>query len=625
MTTKGNFKRAYFTILLLNVTCTVFAGYDYLCSVGSIYQIPCQQLQEAHKISEGVFQKTRYTPVADDAPYLIEPKTHRIWFTSPTSPQEIPVDRLVFYEKSLQFYAGKPFEHHFWCNDKALIPHSIATIQNFTAPVTIHEIGELKDKFYTWHLFQKLLGNNLFAFAADLAKQEILVHEGGLCADIGAEQLHDLDPYFKKYIRIHPISRWGFDKHILAAQKNSPFFKRSLQLIIPLMGDVASKRIHIPSSATHWFFKTDMWRLLMKLEKEQLPAIGYLYDGENYQWHGLKSWFQQASQVSVWYINNTLACDSCLESHHNLIEEIFLSKRNESEYCPVETHICEIAYHFNISTSTLARYPINHHWNDPAEEEKVIQKKRLSTPSDRSYIIPPKTHRMWLTSTQHPREVPADRLEYYRKSLQFYIGKPFEHHFWCNGVHLIPQTISAIKKFNVPVIIHDIHEVLDRFIYKTAFNTLMQDNMFTFASDIARQEILVLEGGLYADIGLEQLRDIEWTFRRYQQVLPIRGSWIDNHFMSAPKGSSFFSKNLNLLRSFMNSPIANAIPQKKLYFFFGATTWQILAAKERMPFLSEDFFYEGIDYRYHGLATWWEQGQSLTLPYFFQSTNEVSI
>jgi hypothetical protein len=85
---------------------------EYVCAMGALYNLSCDQIWDAHKSYESVFQENRNIPVSDDAPYLIEPNTHRIWLTSPDAPKEVSEDRLHFYNTSLQFYAGKPYEHH---------------------------------------------------------------------------------------------------------------------------------------------------------------------------------------------------------------------------------------------------------------------------------------------------------------------------------------------------------------------------------------------------------------------------------------------------------------------------------------------------------------------------------
>ncbi len=597
-------------------------GYSTLCAIGSIYNLPCSALWESYKPSEEAFKKTRNTPSTPGAPYLIEPKTHRMWFTSNIEPQEAPIDRLNFYEKSLQFYKDKPFEHHFWCNNISLIPQTISTIQKFNIPVIIHEISELKEQFFTWELFQKLITNKMFAFASELAKQELLVHEGGLYADIGTEQSKDLEEHFKKYERIHPISRWGFDKHMLGAQKNSSFFTTSLKILVPLMQEVLERRIHIPTHSLHWFLKTDLWRLVIQIEQGSSTPVGYLYQGVDYEWHGLASWHHQTGLLTLRDMAEIEPCSTCVD-HHTALTQGLMPKDEKTMY-PVQDWMCSISTFYKISCTKLGRYPINNHHHNRVAEVQAFEKAKITISNDAPYLIEPKTHRMWLTSAHSPQEVPLRLLHSYQKSLELYIGKKFSHYFWCMDKNLIPQTIAIIQTFSVPVEIHEMKEIVSRFVHKVAFNNLMNENMFRFASSLARQELLVLEGGLYADMGIEQTKDIEWTFKKYHYVLPIRGSLMDNHFMAAAKGLKFFTKSLHLLHELMHSPVAKKIPKKKLEGFLASTLWQLLAAKEKMPFISEGIYFEGLTYKYQGLGSWYKDPRVLPLEYMLEK-NEIRL
>ncbi len=76
---------------------------NYLCALGALYGVSCHQLENANKPYEDAFQQSQLISVAEDAPYIIEPKTHRMWFTSPDSPKEVPKNRLAYYRKSLAF------------------------------------------------------------------------------------------------------------------------------------------------------------------------------------------------------------------------------------------------------------------------------------------------------------------------------------------------------------------------------------------------------------------------------------------------------------------------------------------------------------------------------------------
>jgi hypothetical protein len=298
--------------------------------------------------------------------------------------------------------------------------------------------------------------------------------------------------------------------------------------------------------------------------------------------------------------------------------------KDEKTMYPVQDWMCSISTFYKISCTKLGRYPINNHHHNRVAEVQAFEKAKITISNDAPYLIEPKTHRMWLTSAHSPQEVPLRLLHSYQKSLELYIGKKFSHYFWCMDKNLIPQTIAIIQTFSVPVEIHEMKEIVSRFVHKVAFNNLINENMFRFASSLARQELLVLEGGLYSDMGIEQTQDIEWTFKKYHYVLPIRGSLMDNHFMAAAKGSKFFIKSLHLLHNLMHSPVAKKIPKKKLEGFLAPILWQLLAAKEKMPYISEGIYFEGLTYKYQGLGSWYKDPRVLPLEYMLEK-NEIRL
>ncbi len=291
--------------------------------------------------------------------------------------------------------------------------------------------------------------------------------------------------------------------------------------------------------------------------------------------------------------------------------------------CPIPDYACNVGALFHITCDAMKRFPLDDMKcvrKSDTEEEEDVKVAQQSIPPDAKYLIEPKTHRMWFTSPEKPKEAPIDRLEFYNKSLQFYKDKPFEHHFWCNGKHLIPETLKIIEEtFNVPVIVHDISEITERFINKNLFKKLLHDGFYAFASNIARQELLVLEGGLYTDIGMEQLRDVSWNFKKYDLVLPLNipWSWLDNNFLAAAKNSIFLIKTLKFIPKLMRvvGDHGVEIPDERINAYLERRTWQVIAAMEDKDYVSQAFFYESRDYKYHGLGSWYKDQIELSIAY----------
>ena len=586
----------------------VVSSEEYICAVGAYYNLMCEQILNALKHYEGGFLKTKDILPAPDAPYIIEPKTHRIWFTSAQNPQEVPLEKLRFYNQSLQFYEGKPFEHHFWCNGAYLIPQTIAAIRQFNVPVVIHEIIDVVDQFITKKLFQRFLRDEHFAYACDLARQEILWQQGGLYMDIALEQTHDIDVYFKKYEAIHLI---GYNLDLangaIGAKIDSSLLKDSLNLVNQFP-KLLSEIPFTPSSYTllglmHWH----AWRLNWSQLKSPTTSIGFLYMGTDFHYQGFGSWQNDKHTLTTGYFINAAK---------DYFSDTASYGRYKHTLEPQGTWLCDIAAnHFEAPCLDIRYSPEAHitkfwGWGGAPLRHKA------------PYKIEPKTHRLWLTSPENPTGPPREQLEFYKKSLQFYKNKPFKHHFWCNGIHLIPETIAMIQSFNPPVIIHEISEIIDQFKLKPLFEKLMRDKLFSFASDIARQEILVQQGGLYNDIGIEQTTDLEHYFRKYERIQCIRWGWIDTHFIAAPKGSKFYVQSLLMIEPIMKAALQKGltIPHQHTHEFLEARTWQLVAAMEQQPLTPVGFVFADKEYIPHGLGSW--TGKDISMTYIVEAFRE---
>lgn len=263
---------------------------EYVCALGQSYNLTCNQIWEAHKPYEKKFSETIDSLSIDDDLYRIDRKTHRLWLTAVDSPMEVPMDRLEFFNQSLQFYINKPYEHHFWCNGLHLIPQTIATIRSFNVPVIIHDITEISEEFITKNIFKHLMKDKHFCFAGDLAKQEIILRYGGLYADIGLEQLRDLDSYFRKYDEIIFVG-WGtVDGSALGAKRNSIHLRNSLNFTSQIQRTIAELPVYPGPYALVGLPIWDAWKLFWALEKEPKTLIGFVYKDSDFNYHGFASW-----------------------------------------------------------------------------------------------------------------------------------------------------------------------------------------------------------------------------------------------------------------------------------------------------------------------------------------------
>ncbi len=592
----------------------IVSDHDYMCALGAYFNLTCDQVWKAHEPFEESRLKDTEPPLAPDAPYLIEPKTHRAWLTSPENPKEVPVDRLPFYEKSLKLYAGESFEHHFWCNGVHLIPETIAAIQRFNVPIIIHDMSEIFENFTNKNLFKKLMSDKFFAFAANILRQEIVLQMGGLYMDIGLEQIQDLKPYFKKYEGLLFSSKWNFMiDTVFGAKKGSPLLKESLALkkqfpdVLPLVTVKPNPKEFTVQRLNSYH----SWRVVMAQMEGLTPPLVITNFTKNFVYHGFKSWVEYKNLYTTDYfpreediLQNTLM-DKSAQSNTS-------SPSHEKPLVPEYEYLCALGAVYNLSCSQV--------WDvtTPYEEVHLKDQGQPMAP-DAPYLIEPNTHRMWLTSPQNPQEVSLDRLAHYEQSLQFY-GEHFKHHFWCNGIHLIPQTIDAILKFNVPVIIHHINEIKP-ITNKNLFQKLMQDQFFAFASNIIRQEILLQKGGIYMDIGLEQTRNLEFYFKKYESFY-FTNKWVKmmDGVFAAKKGDLVLKESLLLKKDFpfiLNQ--LSVLPDPKKFNLQRLNTlnaWRITMAQNegQLPPMVLLDFYES--FNYHGFESWMGYKTKFTIDYY---------
>ncbi len=274
----------------------------WLCPIGDIYDLSCETVTSAPKPQFIKFLESKEQINGTEPLQVIDKHTHRMWLTNPHEPQEVPLSRLRNYAHSLEFYRGLSYTHHFWTNDPELIPETIALIELFSLPVIIHSISEIEDSFIQKDLFHKLFNDNLFSFASDIVRQELIVLFGGIYADIGIKQLVYLDHYFQHYDRIQCIRDGWIDTHFIAGPKGSDFFKKSLHLLTPLMQEVKERGLEIPTSHVHEFLEARTWQLVSAMEKEPYPAVGFIFAGTHYSTYGLGSWRGFVNDVTVSYL-----------------------------------------------------------------------------------------------------------------------------------------------------------------------------------------------------------------------------------------------------------------------------------------------------------------------------------
>lgn len=146
------------------------------------------------------------------------------------------------------------------------------------------------------------------------------------------------------------------------------------------------------------------------------------------------------------------------------------------------------------------------------------------------------THKVWLTNPDNPAPFNSDilgNLIQTYKSLDRY-----RHIFWTNYPDILLDAFKAIESEGITLEVHHVDE-LENTPGKTLLDTYMKNNMFAFASDILRLQILCNYGGLYSDCGWIIDKNITKIIGNFDYVITSFGGVSAGHaFMFMKKGNN---------------------------------------------------------------------------------------
>ena len=114
--------------------------------------------------------------------------------------------------------------------------------------------------------------------------------------------------------------------------------------------------------------------------------------------------------------------------------------------------------------------------------------------------IPNKTHWVWFTNQEKPKEIPGRDLGRVMQSLATLhnSGLEWEYNFWTNNASLIPHTLNSIEPYDVQI--RSLHEAPSLQEIRIAFDSAIDKHHYGTASDISRFVILKDFGGIYLDV-----------------------------------------------------------------------------------------------------------------------------
>lgn len=220
----------------------------------------------------------------------IQPIVHRIWLTGEDCPEEVPFELLNYYKRSMIFWSLG--EQHFWCMNQSKIPHTVQYLRDLG--VHIHDINEISDAFITKKLFDKLIQDKLFGFASNLARFEVMLKCGGLYADIGLEQVTDVQKLYNKFDALFYVKTHGeLDICAFAFEKNSLFIREHLEFIARLP-EIASLRFELDFKGVPEQAITTSYPIMAALPsfyaRNNQLRIGFLKSQDDFVYHGMRKW-----------------------------------------------------------------------------------------------------------------------------------------------------------------------------------------------------------------------------------------------------------------------------------------------------------------------------------------------
>jgi len=144
-------------------------------------------------------------------------------------------------------------------------------------------------------------------------------------------------------------------------------------------------------------------------------------------------------------------------------------------------------------------------------------------------------------------EADPQSLKAYAYSLMLSTTEPWEHHFWCLRKDQIPETIQFLEKCGTTIHIHELDEILSQMKGRHLYQAYYDNKHFCLASNIVRQNIIYLNGGVYADLGTLQLEDLTPFAQAYDRMWWSNGKFLDQSFFGYQQNDPLMKTYLDKL------------------------------------------------------------------------------
>ena len=174
---------------------------------------------------------------ADGVPLV----THRVWLTNPDTLHPIPPEHIERYLTSVRKLNALNcgWKHKFWCWERSQI--AAETLALFEAEgIEIAEINTnvYLSRFRAMHFVHAAMDHGLYTLAGNILRNNILLREGGLYTDMGAEVVLDPTALLRKSDFVAHLRKgrtdktaWWIDHDFMAATANNAINRLFLERI----------------------------------------------------------------------------------------------------------------------------------------------------------------------------------------------------------------------------------------------------------------------------------------------------------------------------------------------------------------------------------------------------------
>ena len=206
----------------------------------------------------------------------------------------------------------------------------------------------------------------------------------------------------------------------------------------------------------------------------------------------------------------------------------------------------------------------------------VLQTKRvlkgvLEGAAAKESRIPHIMHRVWITRSENPYEVPPTRVDCYLNTIEEELPSNWKHFFWCVDKKVLPKTVQKLEGSG-RVQVRELKEIWDQMRGRDVFSRLFDAKIFALCCDVVRCNLVYLFGGIYADFGVQFLRDISPLMNRFDYFGSQEGCLYLNTIIGAVPKHHGLDKTLTLIDNLDRVPLGvrEAFSEEKAPFWVGS-------------------------------------------------------